>query len=363
MEIPTKDRPDETSFAQMANKRQRSETSPDTQEHKRRLYDRNHDEPQKFDLTEDIILQLFDNLDKIDQIANKQESILNTENLSQIHTNLHKLVTMIVFKYGSLEKENIMIKNQLVTQDMIKQMDHIGKNINSEKIAGPIKKPYSDILQENNSKGDRLKEKARPSETVQWKTPPTVKRHEMVIRIDNISDPKETLKQIKSEIHTKDVGKRFKSIKQTKNGAVIIESFDEQQQEKLKNIIQKKENITIKESQSNNPMFMLTGINKGFSDSEFLIELETLNNEIVAELGYSISDKIKVITKKQCRNPRKENWILQASPNIAKWFLKKETVYFDLVKVYVEEYLILLCVLIVVVSITWLSIVKRNFAV
>lgn len=74
------------------------------------------------------------------------------------------------------------------------------------------------------------------------------------------------------------------------------------------------------------------------SDVEFLEELQNLNCEIVDELGYSVADKIVIITKKQCRNPTKENWILQAPPQISKWFLKKGTIFFDLVRVYVQEY-------------------------
>ena len=51
-----------------------------------------------------------------------------------------------------------------------------------------------------------------------------------------------------------------------------------------------------------------------------------------------MSHKISFIAKKQCRNLNKENWILQAPPEISKWFLKKEKVNFDLVKVYVQEH-------------------------
>ncbi|CAH1984459.1 unnamed protein product [Acanthoscelides obtectus] len=60
-----------------------------------------------------------------------------------------------------------------------------------------------------------------------------------------------------------------------------------------------------------------------------------MNNEIEAELNYSVTDKIKVVTKKNGLKPHKENWILQAPPEIAKWFLKRGQIDFDLVRVYV----------------------------
>nr|CAI5831225.1 unnamed protein product [Callosobruchus analis] len=64
-----------------------------------------------------------------------------------------------------------------------------------------------------------------------------------------------------------------------------------------------------------------------------------LNSEIRKEISCTIEENIKVIAKKQCRNPTKENWILQAKPDIAKWFLKKQLVNFDLLMVHVEEHI------------------------
>ena len=75
-------------------------------------------------------------------------------------------------------------------------------------------------------------------------------------------------------------------------------------------------------------MFLVTGIQKGFTDFDFIEELQT-----------TVQDKLKVITKRQCRNPSKENWLLQAPPKIAKWFLKKRSVHFDLMRVFIEEYI------------------------
>nr|CAI5830470.1 unnamed protein product [Callosobruchus analis] len=67
------------------------------------------------------------------------------------------------------------------------------------------------------------------------------------------------------------------------------------------------------------------GISKGYENEEFVKELVRLNFDIELELNQSVADKIKVVTKRQCRNPTKENWVLQSSPEIAKWFLKNRT--------------------------------------
>lgn len=124
-----------------------------------------------------------------------------------------------------------------------------------------------------------------------------------------------------------------------KSGAIVVESRNEMQQMKLKNTLENKTNIKVKENEQINPMFMVTGILKGYSNTEFVEELIRMNDEIETELNIdNIQNKIKVITKKTCRNPTKENWVLQAEPAIAKWFLKQETVNFDLMKVYVQEH-------------------------
>ena len=68
-------------------------------------------------------------------------------------------------------------------------------------------------------------------------------------------------------------------------------------------------------------------------------ELIRQNPDVVHTTSEDELKKIRVVTKKTCRNPIKENWILQAHPNIAKWFLKREMINFDLVATYVQEYL------------------------
>lgn len=101
------------------------------------------------------------------------------------------------------------------------------------------------------------------------------------------------------------------------SGAIVFESRNESQPKKLEN----KNNIKLKETEVTNPMFMITGILKGYSETEFVrFEFIRMNNEIQIELNIpNINAEIKVIAKRPCR---KENWILQAQPAIAKWFLK-----------------------------------------
>nr|CAI5853105.1 unnamed protein product [Callosobruchus analis] len=101
----------------------------------------------------------------------------------------------------------------------------------------------------------------------------------------------------------KDTNGGFKNIRQLRSGAIVIESHNKTQQSKLKEILKDKE-----------------GISKGYENEEFVKELVRLNDDIELELNQSVADKIKVVTKRQCRNPTKENWVLQFSQKLQSGF-------------------------------------------
>lgn len=79
----------------------------------------------------------------------------------------------------------------------------------------------------------------------------------------------------------------------------------------------------LKEASALYPMFLISGIFKGYSNEEFIEEVIRMNSEIEEDLpGIDFSKVITVIAKINCRNPSKENWILEAPPSVPEWFLK-----------------------------------------
>lgn len=60
------------------------------------------------------------------------------------------------------------------------------------------------------------------------------------------------------------------------------------------------------------------------------------NPDFKISFGENVREKIKYVTKKQCRKKEKENWILQLPPPIFKWVIKNENISFDLLKVFVQ---------------------------
>nr|CAI5863660.1 unnamed protein product [Callosobruchus analis] len=87
------------------------------------------------------------------------------------------------------------------------------------------------------------------------------------------------------------------------------------------------------------PRLRVTGVNKGYTDAEFLEEVFNQNPSLRSELTEQERETIKIVGKKPCRNLRRETWILEAEPGVFKKIVKKGTIYFDLETVYIEEYL------------------------
>nr|CAI5838534.1 unnamed protein product [Callosobruchus analis] len=85
----------------------------------------------------------------------------------------------------------------------------------------------------------------RPSKQLEkpkgpWRTPPDNRIYETLIRIDKTEDAKLVINRLKQELKQKDTEGGFKNIRQLQSGAVIVESHNEKQQEKLRAILNNK---------------------------------------------------------------------------------------------------------------------------
>lgn len=294
----------------------------------------NTEEHQELDIT-----KIQNRLDTIHEISTRENSGLSEDQkitLREIERDLYKMLMPLIFKMGKLENENTLLKVQI--KEITSRNNYILEKQESPQTSNEGVRTYAKVVNQNSDVHQQITPEV-PKEGSPWSTPPIKRTHETIVRVSNAMNSKEAMEKFKQELNLKDVGGAFKNIRKTQSGALIIQSHNSEQQEKLENIAQGSSNFTTKEINNKNPMFMITGVEKGYSTEEFLQEIESLNYEIVTELGYSVKDKIKVVTKRQCRNPYKENWILEARPEISKWFLKKGMINCDLVRVYVQEHL------------------------
>ena len=191
----------------------------------------------------------------------------------------------------------------------------------------PREKTYSSIVQRNKTQNEK------------WSTPPKTEKHDTIVRLRDESDPKKVLKEIKQCLNNnRENPQTFKSVKKLQGGGILVECQNTEQQAKLTEALKSKNSFEIRELKNTDPMIMFTGIEKGYKPEEFIATLIEENPEIQNKFGKDIDTKIKFITKKDCRNIRKENWILQMDPMVFKWLIKTGTVNLDLTKAYVQEY-------------------------
>lgn len=277
---------------------------------------------EKNESTEDEEKKVIDNIlreiENIEQATNKSKDgeIFFSKNEQSVVREasfaLLKNLTKLAHRLGHLEKENNLLKQT--------------NPFNSRQY-----NTYAKVL---TTKPQQIK----PSITA-WSTPPTISRIETIIRIPENEDPKKTIQTLKENVKNKDIGGALKNIRPIKDGGIIIESHSKEQQEKLTKALVNNDNIKIKEIGRHKPRFMVTGIERGYEEKEFLSELIQQNPEVLNAAPEDEFTKMIVVAKKMCRNPLKENWIIEAPANIVKWFLKRQIINFDLVATYVQEYL------------------------
>jgi len=265
-----------------------------------------------------IIVQALDN---IESIVNKKDTLIEMEDLRVVNKATYALLrnlTEMIHHIAQLEKENLILK-QCKKSDII----------------SPIGKSYANVAAAEDNLRYKTMEKPAPW-TTPLKKPPKI---ETIIRIPENGDASRTIRQLKENVKDKDLGGGLKSIRPTRDGAVVVESHSREQQIKLGEILRDSaDQINIKEIKQTDPMFMLTGIEKGFENESFIAELIQGNPDVKSVSSNEELKKIQVVTKIPCRNQNKENWILKAPAMVTKWFLKKGTVNFDLIATYVQEY-------------------------
>lgn len=290
--------------------------------------------------TSDILEVALNSLETLhDFSGNGGITEFNGQQIRDCIFTLHKVVTKLAYKIGQVEKQNLDLTIQLtnrkptvIENTSADQTDkYQTQTYTNDNYITPIEKTYSSIVKTN---------VPDPSSYEKWTTPPSKKdKHGAIIKIKDVKDSTKVLREIKQSFKNKGEGQQtFKSVKKLQGGGVLVECQNREQRAKLKETINAESGFEMKELQNKDPMIMLTGIEKGYKPEEFITALVEENPELKNTFGEDVDTKIKFITKRDCRNKRRENWIFQVDPTVFKWFIKNENINFDLTKVYVKEY-------------------------
>lgn len=86
----------------------------------------------------------------------------------------------------------------------------------------------------------------------------------------------------------------------------MIEGKSTTQQEYIKNLLDKEENLVVREGKSNDPKIMITGLEKGQSKDSFCNEL-LAQNQWIEKIDKEGAKNMRVVWVRPCRNPKREN--------------------------------------------------------
>lgn len=331
-----------------SQKRQRSDSSPESNETKRKpnyQHIQNNEKNTKSNYvaqsTEDILIAVLDSLQIVQEFTTS--NIPNeSKNVQTALFTIHKHVTTLAFRIGQTEKNNLELRNQIreltlgVGTALHLQSPSPSMSPTPQSTVKPDKPSFSDMLKfvpARNNPGS-------PASITEWKTPPQSKtKHETIVKIKGQTDPKVVLQEVKNSIKTSDVPGTFKRVKQLPTGSIIIECQNASQQEKLKTSLASfDKNIEIKTISNTDPMIMVTGILKGYTPEFFIKEFVNENPDMTVTFGSDVANHFKFITKRDCKNKTKENWIFQTPPDTFKWLIRNNNLTFDLCPAYVQEY-------------------------
>ena len=323
-----------------SQKRQRSDSSPASIE-RNKIKKQNYQDSQDYKKniendyvakpTEEILNAVLDSLQIVHEFTTSNSPNESTNVQSALFT-IHKHVTTLAFRIGQTEKNNLVLRNQIkeltsgVGTALHIQSPSPSVTPTPQPTLKPDKPSFSDMLKfvpAHNNPGS-------PENITDWKTPPKTK-HETIVKIKGQTDPKVVLQELKQNIRTSDVPGTFKRVKQLPTGSIIIECQNASQQEKLKtSLASSSKNIEIKTISNTDPMIMVTGILKGYTPECFIKEFINENPDVTVTFGSDVANHLKFITKRDCKNKTKENWIFQTPPDIFKWVIRNNSLTFDL---------------------------------
>lgn len=211
------------------------------------------------------------------------------------------------------------------------EMETEGSEGNEESETDKKKKPAKETYAEKSKKKGEMK---KP-----WTTPPPMNKNKLEIQISKDKSRREAIEKMKEKLKIEEIGGPVRSIISLPSGDLMVSCIDEKQREIIRGRLKGDEMVRVREEREVKPTFMITGVDAGFTGEFVVKEIITQNQDIFAQYGNAAEEKLKVVTKRTCRDRRKENWLLEATPEVFKKIMRKQILAFDLMMVHVEEFI------------------------
>lgn len=171
---------------------------------------------------------------------------------------------------------------------------------------------------------------------LQAKQPPSLTMHSIAITSTNEQESsEEILQKIRTVVDAKKEGFKIDRIRKARDQKVIIGCRTKEEKEKIRERIQKAEELKIEEMQNKDPLVKLKDVLNYNTDEEILQAIRTQNSPFFTELGNE--DRMEVKYKVRTRNPHTNHIVLKVSPKIWQSFTAVGKIHIDLQRIKVED--------------------------
>ena len=111
---------------------------------------------------------------------------------------------------------------------------------------------------------------------------------------------------LKETLSVDDMRGPAKAIIPLKRGGVLIESYNDGQRRRIGELLKKDTRIEYREVKNVEPVIQMSGVEKGYTDPELLIEIYSQNPFLANTVGPDgWKAGLKVLSRRQCRNKNK----------------------------------------------------------
>ncbi|XP_057671241.1 putative uncharacterized protein DDB_G0271982 [Diorhabda carinulata] len=168
-----------------------------------------------------------------------------------------------------------------------------------------------------------------------WNSPPKTPRVFETLVKNDTEDPQRALDIVKKIVKPTDI----ETIRRTKTGIILINK-DKDTQTKIKEKLDNNTNLKTKAmTTQQDPIVLITGVQKGIKAEDLLQDILNENEDLQRQFGNRIKTECKRLGGRPCRNPYKENILLQCPADIFRAIMTKEHIYIDLTKLYTQEHI------------------------
>lgn len=203
------------------------------------------------------------------------------------------------------------------------------------------KKSYADVLAKrrnlNVNGGNKIEGRVVTAGKDGWKTPPlTAHKSEAIVVSSKVEkNSRKLATELSTLINPSDIDGPPKAMHTIWDGKLVIFAKNKSQKEKITDNLKKNSNLNFHKRKSPTPMLVVSGVQKGMSDLDFISKLTLCSEEMK---GVSLDD-CKIVKRITCRNYWKENIVLRPGVEAFKVLVKKGKIDIDCQIHFVEEYL------------------------